>query len=264
MEIKNFKIKKPVIAVIYVAPTLGYKESPGIDQLVNQALEDCEILLRCGVDGALIENEHDRPYKVLADAASISSMTLVGHELFRNFGEKIVLGTEFLINDPKASLAVAKSCKHKFIRTDYFVDRMSREEYGGEMFIDPKGLLDYKKMIRADDVGLFTDIQVKYATMLEKRSLLESAILAKENRSDAVIVSSHQTGIAPNLKDLEVIQSEFTGIPVLIGSGLSHQNLSEIFPLCDGGIVGSALMTNTRMDYEKIAPFMDIVRSLRD
>lgn len=263
MKIKNFNIKNPIIAVIYLAPTLGYKDCPGMNQLIDQALEDCEILIKCGVDGALLENENDRPYNVIASPEAISSVSAVGYELAKQYSSKIVLGTEFLINDPKASLAVAKAVGHSFIRTDYFVDNMARPEYGGRMHIDPVGLIEYQKKIGASDIALYTDIQVKYATMLDKRSLYESAVLAKEHYSDGVIVSSHETGIAPNLSDLESIQSSRTGIPVIIGSGLAHSNLNAIFPLCDGAIVGSALMSNTRMDYDKVASFMDIVQSLR-
>lgn len=264
MKIKNFTVHKPIIAVIYLAPTLGYKKCPGMNQLIDQALEDCEVLVRCGVDGALLENENDRPYNILATPESIASVSAVGYELTKQYSTKIVLGTEFLINDPKASLAVAKAVGHSFIRTDYFVDIMEREEYGGKMHIDPVGLIEYQKKINASDVALYTDIQVKYATMLEERSLYESALLAKAHFSDGVIVSSHQTGIAPNLIDLESISSSLTDIPVIIGSGLAHDNLKSIFPLCDGAIVGSALMTDTRMDYDKVARFMDIVRKLRD
>lgn len=263
MKIKNFKNNRPIIAVIYLAPTLGYKDFPGMDELINKACEDCEVLIKCGVDGVLLENENDRPYNVLASNEAIASVSIVGHELRKKYSNEIILGTEYLINDPKASLASAKAAGHSFIRTDYFVDNMSREEYGGQMHIDPVGIIEYQQKIGANDIALFTDIQVKYATMIDKRSLKESALLAKKHNSDGVIVSSHQTGIAPNLEDLYSIQSSDTGIPVIIGSGLSHQNLKQIYPLCDGAIVGSALMTNVRMDYDKVASFMDIVRSLR-
>lgn len=258
----NFS-KRPIIAVVYLAPSLGYNNHPGLNQLIDQASEDIEVCLKCGVDAVLLENEHDRPYTVLAEPEVIASMTITSHEVFKKYGNKIPLGTEFLINDPKASLAIAKASGHSFIRTDYFVDKMSREEYGGEMFIDPEGLISYRNKIKANDIKVLTDIQVKYATMLEKKTILESATEAISKNSDGIIVSSHQTGVAPDLRDLTTLKEAMLSKPVIIGSGLAHENLSQIYPLCDGAVVGSALMTNTRMNYEKVASFMEKVQALR-
>ncbi len=259
MDLKN----KPIIAVIYLAPSLGYEKHPGMNQVFDQASEDMEVLIKCGVDAALLENENDRPYSVIARPEVIASMAVTSYQLRKEFEKQISIGTEFLINDPEASLAMAKASGTKFIRTDYFVDRMSREEYGGEMRIAPKEVMDLKKRIGADEIKLFSDIQVKYATMLEDKNIVQSAKEALAMGSDGVIVSANLTGVAPAADDLIAIKAAKVEIPVLIGSGLSYANLSTLYPLCDGAMVGTALMTNFRMDYEKISPFMDRVRSFR-
>ncbi len=254
--------KKPIIPVIYLRPLLGYPSHPGINQVIDMALEDLEVLRKCGVDGALLENEHDRPYTIKASKEVIASMSVVAHAIQRHAGT-FPIGSEFLINDPEASLAIAKAGGNSFIRTDYFVDRMAREEYGGEMEIDPQGLLDYRAKIGAEDIQLLTDIQVKYATMLEDKTLAQSAADAYRFNSAAAVVSSHETGTAPSAKEILSAREGAPKLPIIIGSGLSLENLDELYPLIDGAIVGSALMTQTRMDYEKVAPFMDKVFRLR-
>ncbi|EQC45471.1 BtpA/SgcQ family protein [Bacteriovorax sp. Seq25_V] len=259
MNLKN----KPIIAVIYLAPSLGYEKHPGMDTVFEQASEDMEVLIKCGVDAALLENENDRPYSVLARPEVIASMSVTSYQLRKEFESKITIGTEFLINDPEASLAMAKASGTKFIRTDYFVDRMAREEYGGEMRIAPLEVMNFKKKIGAEEIKLYSDIQVKYATMLEDKAIEQSAKQAIEMGSDGVIVSANLTGVAPSADDLIAIKKADESIPVLIGSGLSYNNIESLYPLCDGAMVGTALMTNYRMDYEKVAPFMDRIRSLR-
>lgn len=226
------------------------------------ALEDLSVLRKCGIDAALLENEHDRPYTVEASKEVIASMSVVANAVQREAGN-YPIGSEFLINDPEASLAIAKAAGNCFIRTDYFVDRMARDEYGGEMKIDPQGLIAYRDKIGAQEIQLLTDIQVKYATMLEIKSLAQSARDAYENESSAAVVSGRETGIAPTLSEIHEAREGAPELPIIIGSGLAHDNLKELYPALDGAIVGSALMTNTRMDYEKVAPFMDIVRRLR-
>lgn len=253
---------RPIIAVIYLRPLLGYTSHPGINKVIDYALEDLEVLRRCGVDAALLENEHDRPYTIEASKEVIASMSVVAN-IVQKEARSYPIGSEFLINDPEASLAIAKAGGNSFIRTDYFVDRMAREEYGGEMKIDPQGLLDYREKIQAQDIQLLTDIQVKYATMLEEKTLAKSAREAFEFQSAAAVVSGRETGFAPSVSEIMEAKEGAPDLPIIIGSGLAHENLEELYPALDGAIVGSALMTDTRMDYEKIAPFMDIVRRLR-
>lgn len=264
MKVKGFNSLKPIIGVIYLAPSLGYANHPGMSQVIDLAVEDLEVLKKCGVEGALLENENDRPYTVLAGPEVIASMSVTANEIIKHCSNEIVLGSEFLINDPEASLAVAKASGCSFIRTDYFVDRMSREEYGGEMRINPEEVMNFKNRIGANDIAFFSDIQVKYARMLEEKTLGESAKEAFQKGSDGAVISGRITGVAPQVSDLLEAREGSTDIPLIIGSGLALDNIAELMPVCDGAIVGTAFMTNdNRMDYEKIAPFMDMVRRVR-
>jgi uncharacterized protein len=57
---------------------------------------------------------------------------------------------------------------------------------------------------------------------------------------DGVVVTGPRTGESPELKELKRV-GEFTQVPVLIGSGMTSQNISRYMPWADGFIVGSAL-----------------------
>jgi len=263
VKVKRFSNLKPIIGVIYLQPTLGYPGFPGMNQLIDSALEDLDVLKRCGVDGALLENENDRPYTVLAEAGTIASMSVAASKIIEHCDD-IELGAEFLINDPEASLAIAKASNCSFIRTDYFVDKMSREEYGGEMRIDPSTVMNYKDSIQAQEIAFFSDIQVKYAEMLEEKTMGQSALEAYEKGSDGAVISGRITGVPPQVSDLEEARKGCEKIPLIIGSGLAYENLNELLPACDGAIVGTSFFKEgNRMDYEKIAPFMDRVRLIR-
>ena len=61
------------------------------------------------------------------------------------------VGIEILLNDPEASLAVALAAGADFIRTDYFVDEMSRPEHGA-MRIAPEAVIAYRARIGAEHV----------------------------------------------------------------------------------------------------------------
>ena len=87
MKVRGFDITKPIIGVIYLAPSLEYDKHTSMQSLIDMANEDLAVLKRCGVDGALLENENDRPYTVLATPAMIATMSVVASKLGENLDD---------------------------------------------------------------------------------------------------------------------------------------------------------------------------------
>ena len=241
--------------MIHLPPLPGYVDSPGIEQVIRQAVADLHTLQAGGVDGVLVENEYDRPHRIKASAETVEAMTRVTREIVRE-SRNMAVGCEILLHDPEASLAVAAATGADFIRVDYFVDRMTRPEYG-EFDIDPDGLLRYRSSIGADDVLILADIQVKYAEMVEPRPIRASAELAREKGADAVVVTGDASGHPPSIGDL---QQAAAGLPVLIGSGLDATNAKALLAECDGAIVGTSIMSNGRVDAIALAQLMSAIR----
>ena len=187
-------------------------------------------------------------------------MTLVVKEIVKR--AQVPVGVEVLLNDPKASLAIAQATGAKFIRTDYFVDKMSRKKYGGEMKIDPQGLLRYKKKIKASKVLLLTDIQVKYATLLEKgKTITKSVKQAFNAGSDGVIVTGDFSGDEPRMDDLKEAKMAAGKLPIIIGSGATEKNINKFLIIADGAIVGSSLkLVSGATGYYKVKKLMQKVK----
>ena len=246
----------PIIGMIHLPALPDYDASPGIDAVIESALRDLSIYEKYGVDGLLIENEYDRPHRVEASDETIEAMIAVTDAVI-TARETCVVGVEILLNDPIASLDVAKATGADFIRTDYFVDRMSRPEYG-EFKIDPEGLINYRKSINGEDILIMADIQVKHAEMLDDRTLEQSAALATKYQAEALVVSGTATGRAPDLAEIDAAM-EGAGVPVIIGSGLDHHNAVELLNHCNGAIVGTALMTDKVVDDEKVQKLMSLL-----
>jgi len=249
---KLFTQSRPIIAVIYLPPLPGYPNHPGLSTSLDLIYQQVSILEKHQVAGVLLENENDRPYRILATPEIIASMTYLTTKVVEKFSH-IKVGVEYLLNDPQASLAIAHASGAQFIRTDYFVDRMSREEYGGEMYINPVELINYRNKLSATNIRIFTDIQVKYAQMLEiNKSLSDSAKEAKSHQSSAVVVSGNITGIAPDISELKKLKENIGDFPILIGSGLNPSNAAKLFQYADGAIVGTSLMHEGIIIEEKV------------
>lgn len=243
-----FPERSALIGVVHLPPLPGYDASPGLQTCIDHAMRDLAVYEAAGFSGVLIENEWDRPHRVLAGPETIAAMTVITRAVVAK-RQRMPIGVEVLLNDPQASLAIAAAGGADFIRTDYFVDRMARADYG-EMQIDPAALMGYRRRIDAEHVLVLADIQVKYAQMLVPRGIDQSARLAAVHEADAIVVTGTVTGEVPRRSDIELASSAST-IPVLVGSGLTPHNASACLAVCRGAIVGSALMTDGRADIDK-------------
>jgi len=252
---------KFLIGVSYLPPSIGYENFPGHSKLFDHVKYDLDVAIAGGLNGVLIENESDRPYSILANEGSIESMTYVMEELQKFCPDNFYLGVEFLINDPHASLTVAKNTRAHFIRTDYFVDKMFREEFG-ELSVDTKGFQEHRDKIQAHDISVFADIQVKYAKMIKPKELSESARQSEFAGADAVVVSSDETGTAPSMEDLRNAKSG-TSLPIVIGSGLSLDNITELMTIADGALVGSSIMNKDySFEFRKVKSLVSMLKNL--
>ena len=258
-----FTSSKPIIGVIHLPALPGYPDSPGIDAVLDKAVSDLSALERGGVDGVLVENFADRPFRLKERPETVAAMTRVVRELVLT-AKTAVIGVEVLLNDPAASLAVAKMAGAGFMRTDFFVDPMERPEFEGQMDIDPEGLMSYRRSIGADDVLVLADIQVKFATMLVDRSLAESARLAAHHGADAIGVTGNETGNPPSASAVEQAKSGAGACPVLVGSGLDVANASMLMAAADGAIVGTSVKTGDHIDAAKVGELVDTVRALNN
>ncbi len=257
---KTMNVKKPfIIGMIHLPATLAYEDWPGLKKFINKAKKDLRALEAGGIDAALIENDEDSPCQVEGVADVVAPMSIVAQELVQVTG--IPLGVEVLLNDPKASLAIAKTCNLQFIRTDYFVDRMTRKGYG-EFQINPKGLMRYKKKIGAQKIKIFADVQVKYATMVDKEKTITTSVrqVIKEG-ADGVIVSGTISGIEPVIDDVKkakLVTKE--KVPVLIGSGFSIENVKKLLEFADWAIVGNSVKTKGLIDIRKVTELVEFVK----
>ena len=250
---------KPVIGMIALPPMPGYPAFTSVEALVDVALADLANLEAGGVDGVLVENDFDQPHVMQGGPEVHAAMTRVTREVVAH--AHLPVGVEVLLDDWRASLAIAAATGARFIRMDFFVDRVMTK--GGPFEPNPAAVLAYRASIRAEHVLLCADLQVKYSTPIgAPKSMTQSARDAEQAGADAVIVTSHETGIGPTTADLR--DARAGALPVLIGSGLTPENAAELFPLADGAIVGTSLRSgrqaHDRVVREQVTRLVQAVR----
>ncbi len=256
-----FPKRKSIIGMIALPPLLGYPEFRDLDFVIERALGDLNTLQQGGIDGVCIENDYDQPHQLTVGPEIVAAFTTIAKEVKRF--ANVPVGVQVLLNDWRASLAIAKVIDAQFVRLDFFVDKV-RIAAG---VIEPQAseVIAYREKIKAENVLLLTDVQVKYSELLETgKSLTTSIQQAIAHHSDAIIVSGKVTGQSPSLEDLKEARNCAGDFPVLIGSGTTTENVGDLLHYADGAIVGTAfknsMASHERVIVKRVKQLMDAVR----
>lgn len=245
---KQLFAKKTVIGVVHFLPMLGFEGYTNQQQLFEAAKEDLIALQEGGVDGIFFENNYDLPHKIMVGHETTASMTEVITQL-KPF-VKVPFGISVLWNDYQAAFSIAKVTGADFIRIPVFVDDVQTDF--GDIHASAKEVKQFRSAISAEDILIFTDVQVKHARMLDEDKTLETSIKqAIQSGSDAVIVTGKWTGDAPKFDDLEMARQAAGDCPVLVGSGADIQNITEILKYADGAIVSTSLKSGQAKSAEE-------------
>ncbi len=226
--------------MVHFPPLLGYKNFPGLKVCLKKSLNDAKTLEKGGVDGIIVENNYDFPHKIFVGSETITCMTYLTEEIVKSVS--VPVGINVLWNDYKASLSIAKVVGAKFVRVPVFVDSVQTQY--GKILAQPKEVISFRKKIGASDVLLFTDIQVKHAKPLERKSISQSAKEAIKSGSDALIITGKWTGDAPDISEVtQARKAVGKKFPILIGSGATKENVTFLLQYANGVIVGTSLKT---------------------
>jgi len=213
----------------------------------------------------MLENMHDVPYLKGSVGPEITASMAVVAKAVREAVD-LPLGIQILAGANKEALAVAKAANFQFIRAEGFVfghlaDEGYMESCAGE-------LLRYRKAIGAEDVKVFTDIKKKHSShaITADVDIDETAKAAEFFLSDGLIVTGSSTGKAVYLHELKSLKDK-VHTPVLIGSGITADNIEEYWDYASGFIVGSHFKEEgywrNKISKERLKMFMKKVKDLR-
>ncbi len=261
-----FNHQKVVIAMIHVDALPGTpKNTLAPQKIIDKALQEAEIYTSCGVDAIMIENMHDIPYLNKTAGHEISTlMAIITWKIKQLF--QLPTGIQILAGANKQALAAAHSAGADFIRTEGYVFGHLADE--GYMDANAGELLRYRKQIGAEKILIFTDIKKKHSShaLTSDISLAETAKAADFFLSDGIILSGTATGLPVQLNELKQLENA-SKRPLIIGSGITVQNIEKYFTFADAFIVGSHFKKhgkwNQPVDKQKVKNFMKEIVTIR-
>ena len=242
-----FSVPRPLIGMVHLAPLPGSPRWGGsIDDVIKRAMDDARVLAEEGIDGIIVENFGDSPYAAGAvHPATVAAMTigvLAVHGVVREVDQesRIRVGINVLRADVISALSIAASTGAGFVRTNVLTGAM----------VTDQGIIEgtaYEALRERRLLGIgtpiFADVMSKHAYPVGAGVVmeLEARSTAYRGLADALIVTGDETGAATSGDDLRRARTAVPDRPILIGSGLDTGNITDLLPLCDGAILGTAL-----------------------
>jgi membrane complex biogenesis BtpA family protein len=263
-----FGRRKAVIGVIHSLPLPGSPNYDGepMEDIVAFAVAEAERYRNGGVDGLIVENHGDIPFAKpeRLGPETAAAMAVMTDAVRRQSG--LPIGVNVLANGAIQALAVAKAAAAAFVR----VNQWSNAYVANEGLMDgPAGeAARYRAWLRAKSVRIFADVHVKHGAhaITGDRTITE---LARDNEffdADVAIATGQRTGDSATMDELQTIASG-TSLPVAVGSGVTPDNVGDIFTVADAVIVASYLKHDgawwNPVDPDRLQVFMQAVNKAR-
>ena len=237
-----FGTKKPIIGMVHCWPMPGAPgyTGYGLDVIIEHAIRDAEALRDGGVDGLIVENMWDIPFRA---GARIAPESIAAHAVVaRAVGQAVALplGVNLVHNGGTALLGIALAAGARFIRVCMFTGAGVWEagEWDEGCSAD---LMRRRKELGAEHIKILADVDKKHSVRFPGIDLATHIEWTRFSGADGLIVSGRMTGDAPDLVKVREAKALAADRPVLLGSGVTAENVAAFLGAADGIIVGSSL-----------------------
>lgn len=256
-----FSRSKAVIGVIHCEPFPGTPKYRGksVRAIIERAIRDADNYISGGVHGLIIENHGDIPFSKPEDIGpeTAALMAVITEKVRCRFS--VPLGINVLANAAIPALATALAGGADFIR----VNQWANAYIANEGFIEGAAAkaLRYRSQLRAEHIKVFADSHVKHGShaIVADRSISELTRDVEFFEADAVIATGQRTGDSATLDEIDEIRNA-TSLPLLVGSGVTSDNVVQILSRTQGIIVASALKRDgvwwNEVELDRVKHFM--------
>lgn len=257
----NFK-SKLFIGCVHLKATPGSPlYSDNIEEIYSCALSEAEILKRNGFDALIIENFRDRPHtSKRVSTVTAATMAAIAREIKNK--TNLPIGISVLRNDARSALEIATAVRAEFIRVNVHVGNALSAQ--GILQGDSYNTLRVRTNLNSK-VDIYADAMVKHARSLTYEKL-EDEIYDLNGICDGIIISGKLTGMQAEKKDI-ILAKKKSKIPIIIGSGVTEDNIEDLYEISDGFIIGSCIKKNgiadNIVDEKRVKTFMKKVNYLR-
>jgi membrane complex biogenesis BtpA family protein len=232
------RLARTLIGMVHLPALPGSPRWEGsMARAQERALADARALVDGDIRVLLVENHGDVPFTPgRVEPATVAAMSVIVAAL-RDALPGVTLGVNVLKNDARAALAIACAAGGAFIRVNVHAGAVVADQ--GIVQSEAYHTLRDRRLLAAD-VAIFADVQGKHAAPVAPVELEQEARdLVHRGLADALVVSGRATGDATPLGDVKRVRGAVGAVPVLVGSGVTPDNVAELLGVADAAIVGT-------------------------
>lgn len=253
-----FGVKIPVIGVVHLPPLPGAPlyQDMSMDDIVQQAVFEAKEMADNGINGLIIENFGDKMFQKRVGPEVVAALSVITKEISKVVD--VPLGLCVLQSDAIAAIAIAKATDAAFVRIPYYVETSIVD--AGLMDSVAADALRYRKYLNCP-ARIFADVHIKHSYPLAQRPI-EYAVedCYERGLADAVIITGRKTGGPTDPEDVSRVRQALPKVPLIVGSGVSLDNIESYLGNVDGIIIASSLNVNggveNHPDPKRISAFM--------
>ncbi len=233
---------KALIGVVHCPPFPGSPrfrgESPAA--IYDACVRDAAAYIEGGLSGLIVENHGDVPFSKPEDLTPETAACLAVATDRIRAATGAPIGVNVLANAPIHAFAVAAATGAAFIR----VNQWANAYVANEGFMEGRAAeaMRFRSLLRAENVRVFADTHVKHGAhaITADRTVAELTRDLAFFDADAVIATGQRTGNAATFEEIDEVRGA-THLPLLVGSGVTPDNVAAILARTDGVIVASSL-----------------------
>ena len=256
-----------VVGMIHAAALPGSpRHADGVDAIVERALAEARIYRDAGLHALMVENMHDVPYLRQPGPETVAAMA-VAVRAVKAAHPGLPLGVQVLAGANREALAVALAGGADFVRAEGFVFGHVADE--GYIDACAGDLLRYRKAIGAESIAVFADVKKKHSShaVTADVDVVQTAHAAEFFLADGIVLTGAATGEAASLDELRAVCKSIR-LPLIVGSGITPENVADFCPLADALVVGSTFKRDGRwenpVDPARVQRLMDAVARAQD
>jgi len=281
-----FEKCKPLIGVVHLPPlpgSYGYKRARypplhgkhwAFEEILDYAVEEAGKYEEAGFDGVIIENYGDRPYPIRAGPGQTAALARAAAEAAARVS--IPVGVNLLRNSAYEAVYAAHISGAEFLRVNSLCEhRLSPEgliEPGARDLARALSELNLYGDLEEGKLAVLADVDVKHSVPVAEKPpvlVLEECVARAGFPVHAVVVTGQTTGEGPEPGYVEEIAgaARRLGLKVVVGSGVSKDNLAAYWRVADAFIVGTSVkvggVTENRVSVERARSLASLAQQYR-
>lgn len=235
-----FPMEKPIIAMIHL-------KGNSREDILERAQKEADLLISVGIDALLIEDYFGDEEDVIAMLKWLNEERpdyCYGVNVLQKFAKSYILAEKY---------------GAKFMQVDSISGHLTPDDD----ILYEEDVMEY---YNRGKVLIMGGVRFKYQEVLSGRSLEEDLKVGMK-RCHAIVVTGEGTGISTDMAKIQKFRDIIGDFPLIVGAGLTTDNVKEQLSVADGGIIGSFLKDTRKAEGEvseaNTVEFIKEVLSLR-